>query len=338
MESLRVIQAGAGGFGLSWLEIIKSLDFLDIVAVVDIEQTNRDRAKKLLGDEGIHYFDNHLQAFQSTEADIALIITPPQTHKTLSIDALKNGLHVFLEKPIAQTLQDAKELHQAAKGYSQHVMISQNYRWRPEIQAIKKAVDDQIAGPIEYVEWNFRRATNFGGWRDQYKEIVIEDMSIHHFDLMRYILGKDASTVYAKSMRPSWSWFQGNPTASVTMSFEEVLVHYFASWVTTGPETSWNGEIKLYGKNGLIELSGDRPYVTAGDGAKRPLPLVDMAYTDREFSIYEMVSAIQENRRPATDLEDNLKSFGIVGAALESVKLSHEIKVADILSEKESVK
>lgn len=338
MKSLRVIQVGAGGFGLSWLEILQKLDFIELVAVVDLEMQNRERAREILKDENIQYFDDHVKAFQSTKADIALIITPPQTHKRLSIDALKHGLHVFLEKPIAQTIEDAKELYEASKQYSQFIMISQNYRWRPEIQALKKAVDDQLAGPIEYVEWDFRRATNFGGWRDQYEEIVIEDMSIHHFDLMRYLLGKEAQTVYAKTMKPSWSWFQGNPTASVSMTFEKVLVHYFASWVTSGPETTWNGEIKLYGKNGLIELTEDRPYFVQPDGTKKPLPLAEMTYTDREYSIYEMVSAIQENRRPATDLEDNLHSFGIVGAALQSAKYSSETKVADILSEKESIK
>src|SRR5690606_18211388 len=98
-----------------------------------------------------------------------------------------------------------------AKQFSSHVMISQNYRYRPEIQSIKNAVEQGKVGPVEYVEWNFRRATKFGGWRDQYQEIIIEDMSIHHFDLLRYILGKNASSVFAKSMRPSWSWFNGNP-------------------------------------------------------------------------------------------------------------------------------
>lgn len=331
MEKLKAIQVGAGGFGSSWTEILDQFEDVELVAVVDVMPENLENVKKIIKNNRTEFFTNHLEAFEKVKADIAVIITPPQTHKKLALDALEHDLNVFMEKPIAHTFEDAMELLEKSREYQKFVMISQNYRWRPEIAAVKKAVDEGLVGEIEYVEWDFRRATKFGGWRDQYSEILIEDMSIHHFDLLRHILSLEPTTVFAKSMRPSWSWFNGNGVASAIMKFDNVLVNYFGSWVTRGRETSWNGEIKLVGKKGVIELINDKPLARLENGTTIELDLVSLEYEDREYSIFEMVNAIKENRKPITELADNINSFAIVGASLESIKQSKEIVIQDFL-------
>jgi predicted dehydrogenase len=328
LKPIKVIQVGVGGFGQSWLTILRNFKEVELIAVCDLLDKNLEEAKLLLGDAPVAYYNNYLDAFQNEEADAAVIVTPPQTHKSIAIDALEAGLYVFLEKPITQNYQDALELVAESKRFNKFIMISQNYRWRPEIEAVRQCVQNGGIGPIEYGEWNFRRATVFGGWRDQYKEILIEDMSIHHFDLLRHILGEDSKSIYASSMRPSWSWFGGNPVVSATIKFEnDVLINYFGSWVTRGKETSWNGDFRLVGSKGVIELIDDVPYVTNEEGEVRELAIPEMPYTDRTYSIYEMVQAIRENRKPITHLEDNIKSFAIVGAALESVQKGKEIDI-----------
>ncbi|MBM7570371.1 Gfo/Idh/MocA family protein [Aquibacillus albus] len=327
MEKLNVIQVGVGGFGLSWLEILRDFDQIDLVGVVDLDEKNLEKASERLVSSSVSFYQNHLQAFRELEADIAVIVTPPQTHKKLAIDALEAGMYVFMEKPITQEYKDAVALLEISRSYEKFVMISQNYRWRPEIEAIRQAVQNGEIGTVEYGEWNFRRATKFGGWRDQYNEILIEDMSIHHFDMLRHILRKDPTSIYAKSMRPSWSWFGGNPVASAIITFDDdVFINYFGSWVTQGKETSWNGEVRLVGSKGMIELSDDLPTITVGGEAPERLELPDMPFTDREYSIYELVQAIRENRKPITSIEDNIKSFSMVGTALESIEQGKELR------------
>ncbi|WP_077624535.1 Gfo/Idh/MocA family protein [Sediminibacillus massiliensis] len=331
MEKIKVIQIGVGGFGQSWLEILRDYQQIEIVAVVDIFKQNLETAKSLLNNQSISFYQDHKQALQEKNADAAIIITPPQTHKSLAIDALEAGLFVFMEKPITKEVDDAFELYEQSKKYSKFIMISQNYRWRPEIEALRKCVREGSIGTIEYGEWNFRRATKFGGWRDQYNEILIEDMSIHHFDLMRHILGKEAKSIYAKSMRPSWSWFGGNPVVSATIDFDgDTLINYFGSWVTRGKETSWNGELKLVGSKGMVELTDDIPKITLADGTIRELKLAELPYEDRAYSIFEMVQSIRQNRKPVTHIGDNLKSFAMIGGALNSIKEGKEISIKKI--------
>ncbi|WP_299088445.1 Gfo/Idh/MocA family oxidoreductase [uncultured Metabacillus sp.] len=332
MNKLKVIQIGVGGFGQSWLTILKEFAEIELVAIVDVDTINIQNAKNVLNDKSVQTFQNHLDAFEQVPADIAIIITPPQTHKQLALDALEAGMYVFMEKPITHTFEEAIELANQAKQYEKFIMISQNYRWRPEIEAIKNCIQEGTIGVVEYGEWNFRRATKFGGWRDQYSEILIEDMSIHHFDLLRHILGKEPSSIFAKSMKPSWSWFGGNGVASAIINFDNTLINYFGSWVTRGKETSWNGEVRLVGSKGIVELIDDVPMITLEDGITTELELPNMRYTDREFSIYEMIQAIKENRKPITHLEDNLKSFAIVGGALQSIKKGEEVTIFESIT------
>jgi predicted dehydrogenase len=329
MQKIKVIQIGVGGFGQSWLTILRDLEDIELVAVVDVVDKNLEDARKILMENQVSYYHNYIEAFENEKADAVVIVTPPQTHKSIALSALEAGLYVFMEKPITQDFQEALELYQESKKFNKFVMISQNYRWRPEIEAVRQCVESGKIGAVEYGEWNFRRATVFGGWRDKYKEILIEDMSIHHFDLLRHILGKDATSIYASSLKPTWSWFEGKAVVSATIKFEdEILINYFGSWVTRGKETSWNGEFRLVGSKGVIELIDDVPYVTDETGNVKVLPVPEMKYTDRTYSIYEMVRAINEKRLPITHLEDNLKSFSIVGGALNSVKKGQAVDIA----------
>ncbi|ULT59355.1 Gfo/Idh/MocA family oxidoreductase [Neobacillus drentensis] len=331
MDKLKAIQVGTGGFGSSWLEILDKFQEIELVAVVDVNPENLENAKQFIQNNSPQYYTDHIEAFAKSKADIAVIVTPPQTHKKLALDALAYDLYVFMEKPIAQKFEDAKELLEKSGTYKKFIMISQNYRWRPEIQAVKKALDENVIGKVEYVEWNFRRATKFGGWRDQYSEILIEDMSIHHFDLMRYLLGVNPSTVFAKSLKPSWSWFNGNSAASLILSFEDILINYFGSWVTRGKETPWNGDFKLVGERGVIELNDNCPTITLENSETKQLELEEMEFEDRAYSIFEMVQAIKQGRIPSTVLSDNIQSFALVGAALQSIQQNKEIDVQEML-------
>jgi len=76
---------------------------------------------------------------------------------------------------------------------------------------------------------------------------LLEDMSIHHFDILRFVLGKEALAVRMTSSNPSWSPFKSGAVASGELHFaQEVLVQYFGSWVSRGHRTSWNGTIRLF--------------------------------------------------------------------------------------------
>jgi predicted dehydrogenase len=332
MDQLKVIQIGAGGFGQSWLKVIMDYPQTKLVGIVDIMQENLDAAQQITDLSPSKLYRDPDMALKEIDADLVLIVTPPKTHKGLAVKALQAGFHVLMEKPITHTMEEAKELIEVSRNIDKKIAVSQNYRWRAPILTAKKLLSEQVIGQIGYMEYEFRKAMKFGGWRDNYSEILLEDMSIHHFDIMRFLLESEPTEVYAKSFRPSWSWFSGNPSASLSIDFEnDVQVSYFGSWVSRGKETTWNGDIRIVGEKGAIEVIDDEVTVYLIDDkdevTSESIQLVDVSFDDRTSSLDNMVHSILTNTTPATSVEDNIRSFQLTCATIESAQSGETVQI-----------
>lgn len=334
MDKMRVLQIGAGSFGQGWLQIVRDYPETELTGVVDVLKENLAMAGQITGLSEEYLFNDLNKAFKEVEADMVLIVTPQQTHKELAIKALESGLHVMMEKPMTHAYEEAIQLLEATRNYTQKVMVSQNYRWRAPIQTVKKLLCEGKIGKVGYMEYAFRKAYKIGGWRDHRPEILLEDMSIHHFDIIRYLLEKEPADIFAQSFQPPWSWFKGKPCATAVFRFrDDIHVNYFGSWVSRGHQTSWIGDIRIVGSKGAIELINDEVHILLGEDLEIkehiPVELVELPYNDRAMSLNEMISSIRENRMPLTSVEDNIHSFEMTCAAIESAQSGANICFAD---------
>ena len=85
---------------------------------------------------------------------------------------------------------------------------------------------------------------------------LILDMSIHHFDLARYMTGLDPVSVYAHEFNPHGSWTQGDDAASCIFEMTNgVIFTYRGSWCAEGCPTSWNGDWRFVGDRGTSMLT-----------------------------------------------------------------------------------
>ncbi|WP_028611675.1 Gfo/Idh/MocA family protein [Paenibacillus harenae] len=325
MNKAKIIQIGTGLHGF-----ILSTEEVELAAIVDMNADNLEKAQHLLGDKPIPAYSDYNKALQETKADIAVVVTPPGTHKKIMKDMLKAGLHVILEKPISMDWNESVEMADIADKSGKYVMISQNYRWNNVIQAVKAAVDSNVIGRIEEVEWLFARnhtaTSSFVVWRKQMEEMFLKEMCVHHFDLMRYLLGANAVSIYAESSNPSWNFLDSNGAVSAIIRFEQgVMVHYYGSFINRGTETPWHGYFRLIGSEGAIESYDDTPCIVKLDGSKQLIPLADMARTGLKFSLFDMLHSVREGRKPITHIGDNLHSWEIVCRAVDSIKAERRI-------------
>jgi predicted dehydrogenase len=185
-------------------------------------------------------------------------------------------------------------------------------------------------GRISAVSVEFHKGPHFGGFREAMPYPLIIDMSIHHFDLMRYLIGSDAVSVYGRSWNPAWSWFKGDASASVMVAFENgVTASYNGSWCATGRETSWNGNWRFDCENGVVTMVDDTVYIQRWIGAQgfnnlytevEPVPYIELSRMGQAHLLYEFYEAVKHGIPPATTCQDNLKSLSIVFGAVESFK------------------
>src|SRR5207247_4890068 len=116
-------------------------------------------------------------------------------------------------------------------------------------------------GGVASVSVQFFKGPHFGGFREEMPYPLIIDMAIHHFDMMRFFLGRDATSVYGRSWNPPWSWYRGDASAAVTLKFGgDVVVSYNGSWCSVGMETPWNANWRFECENGVLVFQDDQVY------------------------------------------------------------------------------
>jgi len=324
--SLRLVQVGVGGFGRSWLDLVNEAEGCLIAGIVDINDDAVKAAHEKLGIGGARSFGTLERAMESVQCDAALIVTPPAVHAEQAITAMEHGKHVLIEKPLADSMEAARKMVACAKANGVVLMVSQNYRYRPAARAARKVIADGGIGRLGCVGVQFHKAPPFeGSFRLRMEHPLLVDMSIHHFDLVRYLTGADPVAVYARSFRPEWSWFDHDPAVAAVFEMTDgVVVDYFGSWVSRGRETTWDADWRLQGPEGALIWRDDRITLARPDD-ELPVPPATMALSDRRYSLNEFIRCASSGSEPETSGADNLKTLSMVFGALESIKTGQRV-------------
>lgn len=329
---MRVIQVGLGGFGQSWVKVAQATPGIELVAAVDPSPAARNRAVGALSLDAAMLFADLNQALATVAADAVLVITPPETHHAVATTALQAGKHVLLEKPLATTIADARDLIQTADTVNRTLMVSQNYRYRPGTVAARQAVAAGLLGDLTAVRVRCLRDTRHLWPADNFRYAMrhpfVLDMSIHHADLLRAITGQEVAAIYAQGWRVPDSPYQHDPAVAATMTLSGgATVLYEGDWATRAPETSWNGEWELIGERGRLTWTGSATDVMASTlvlqlhgEEPRELPLPELALTDRAASLALFAEAVLTGREPETSARDNIRSLAIVLGCVASIE------------------
>ncbi len=165
------------------------------------------------------------------------------------------------------------------------------------------------------------------------EHLLLADMSIHHFDLMRYVLGAEPVRIYARTWNPKWSWSQGDVASAVVIEMKnKATVVYDANWVATERQTTWNGEWVFQFARGRVALRDDVVYTARIGKEEKPVRMAAMPCQNQEYSFLEFRRAIKENRQPETSGKDNLASLATVFAAIESSKRGRSVELRKFLA------
>ncbi len=327
---MKVVQVGIGGMGNAWLQTVFASQQVEFAGFVEVSDEVIEAQVARYGLDRAMIFPTLKEALEALQPDGVIDVTPPQFHRDISILALEMGIPVLSEKPLAPTLAEAREIVAAAERTGVLHMVAQNYRYSPVIQALKLALDPAIMGEIGAVSVEFFKGPHFSGFREQMPYPLIIDMAIHHFDLMRFLLGANAVSVFGRSWNPAWSWFRGDASASAVIDFTGgVTVSYDGSWCATGRETPWNGSWRFDCANGVVTLVDDQVWVyPRGEGqTARQLAPVTMPYAAQAYLLHEFYMAVTTGSVPATTCQDNLHSLSIVHRLVESFETGQVVRL-----------
>ncbi|WBQ03206.1 Gfo/Idh/MocA family protein [Kribbella sp. CA-293567] len=327
MDRLRLLQVGAGAMGRAWLDTIARNSDVELVGLVDLDLDLAHRVNEEQQGAPVPVAASLSELTELTGAEAVVNVTVPAAHNPVNEEALRAGLPVLCEKPIAPTVAEAQYIARVAEETGQLLMISQSRRYLNQFTALCETA--AALGPISVVSCEFAKAPHFGGFREEMAFPLLLDMAIHQFDSARALLGEDPVAVYCESYNPGWSWFAGDAAASAIFEFPGGARFVFnGSWVSPGLETPWHSRWRVGAERGTVLWDGENAPET-GD----PRRSVEVGDAPQEIagSLAEFVRCVRTGAASSTPASSNVHSLAMVEAAVRSGTAKRRVELAEIL-------
>jgi len=335
VPEFRAIVCGAGGISGAWFPPLRD-EKVEVAAVVDLV---KERAEKRIAEFKLRCpaLADLEKALREVRADFLVDLTVPEAHGEVTCKALRAGLHVVGEKPMAASMAEARRMVRTSEAAGRLYMVSQSRRWNALHDSLARTVAAGRVGRLTTMNCDFYLGAHFGGFRDRMDSPLILDMSIHHFDMARMIGGQDPLRVYAEEFNPRGSWYRGDAAANALFEMtDRVRFAYRGSWCAEGCPTSWNGDWRIIGDRGTLLYDHDQPprgEIVAGDAGfhrpRKPVKIVrsPLKHGGMRGALREMLAYLRTRRKPQCECHDNIKSLAMVFAAIESSHTGKRVAV-----------
>lgn len=184
MSTLRVLVVGCGNMGASHAMAYKTIGGFDICGIVSTGNSKVVLNERLGG--GYPLFDDYVTALEETRPDAVCISTYPDTHESFAIMAFEQGCHVFIEKPIADTVEGAKRVMEAAQKANKKLVVGYILRHHPSWAKFVE-IAQEMGKPL-VMRMNLNQQSHGTMWtvhRNLMKSLSpIVDCGVHYIDVM----------------------------------------------------------------------------------------------------------------------------------------------------------
>jgi myo-inositol 2-dehydrogenase/D-chiro-inositol 1-dehydrogenase len=267
-----------------------------------------------------------------------VICTPTDTHADLIEQFTTAGKAVFCEKPVDLSADRVKACLNAVKANNGCVMVGFNRRFDPDFMAVKAAIDEGRLGTVEMVTITSRDPgappaayiTRSGG--------IFRDMTIHDFDMARWLLGEEVDSVQAAASVLT------DPAIGALGDFDSVNV--ILRTASGKQAIITNTRRATYGYDQRIEVLGSKAMAYAENLGESRVVIADAAgfhaapllnfFMTRYVAAYAneiaaFIDSVTKGSTPPTTTHDGLMALVLAEAALKSVAEGRSVKVAELL-------
>jgi UDP-N-acetylglucosamine 3-dehydrogenase len=298
-QVLRVGVVGVGVMGCNHARVLSELSAVQLIGVADPDRKQADFVGRTLGCRTVP----DVASLIALGVDAIAIAAPTHLHREIALTCIRHGIHVMVEKPIASSPEEGREIIAAARRAGVQLMVGHVERFNPAVQAIKEAVRNEeiLSIAITRVGPFPPRMSNVG---------VVIDLAVHDIDLISWFTGSDIVEVQpqlssAKAEREDIALLQFRTASGV-------LAHINTNWLTPF-------------KARTVHVATKRKYVI-GDLLTRQVTECfgfqpDGSYSMRHLSVghaeplraelLAFLSCIRQGSRPAVTGEEGVASLEI---------------------------
>ena len=272
------------------------------------------------------------------DVDAVVICTPTTTHADLIEQFARAGKAIFCEKPIDLNVGRVRDCLKVVAETRAKLMVGFNRRFDPHFAAVRAAIDAGKIGAVEQVVITSRDPGAPPAAYIKQSGGIFRDMTIHDFDMARFLLGEEVETVMAVAavlVDPEIGKLGDSDSVSLiltTKTGKQCLISN-SRRATYG----YDQRIEVHGSKGVVSAENQRPVsieIANGDGYTRP-PLHDFfmtRYTEAYAAeIAGFIASITQDAAISPDGTDGMIALVLAEAALKSVAEGRAVKVSEIL-------
>lgn len=322
---IRFAIVGCGHIANKHIEAIQQSEQAMLAAVCD---TNAERLEQYMSKSGAAgYLSIEDMLERQPDIQVVCICTPSGLHAALAVKAAQAGKHLVIEKPLSLTLEDGDAIAAAVEAAGVKAAVVHPNRYRPAIQRLKQALEQNKFGKISHVNatvrWNRGQAYyDQAPWRGT-KAMdggVLMNQAIHSIDLLQWLFGR---VVQVKAMVDTRIRnIEAEDVAVATLRFESGALGVVEA-ATTIYEKNLEESISVFGENGYAIIGGATAnWIKQWKCQSMSEDEINELIRDVEADPYgvsghteiieDMIVAIRDNREPAVTVQDGKDAVKLV--------------------------
>lgn len=272
------------------------------------------------------------------EIDAVLICSSTDTHAPISLEAIAAGKHIFCEKPIDHDLDKIKEVVKALEGKNLKYQVGFNRRFDHNFESARRAVAEGKIGDPHIIKITSRDPEPPNPSYIKVSGGMFLDMTIHDFDMARYLSGSDVEEVYVQSavlVDPAIGEQGDVDTAVITMKMENGALAVIDN--SRKAAYGYDQRAEVFGSGGMVFTANDTnstAVIANGNGLTGEKPLYFFLERYMQSFADEMkqfIAAVEQDAPTPVTVEDGLKAVLIGLAAKKSVEEHRPVKLSEII-------
>ena len=334
MNKIRTLIIGLGRIGKIHLGNLQAIDEVEIVGICD----PTDEAKVFSNKAGLTFYQKDFtDVAGEVQADAIVICSPTDTHANYVSIAAKKGIDVFCEKPLDLSLEKVKQVLKTVNESKIKLMLGFNRRFDSEFQSVKEKIVNGHIGDIHTIKITSRDPSpppinyikSSGG--------MFLDMTIHDFDMIRYLTNKKIVEVYAKGdalVNPEIAKAGDIDTAIINLTFEDGSMAVIDN--CRKAVYGYDQRVEVFGSKGMVQSKNkfDKYTLTYSEnGVTSALP--QHFFLERYADAYKkeinhFIDCIRHKKTPEVSGFDGLMSLVLGLCAKESLNCNKPVLVSEI--------
>lgn len=320
---IRAAVIGVGSMGKNHARVYNELEDVALVAVSDPDS---EAGEKVASRYKSDYYGDHHDMLANEKLDLVSVAVPTKLHHAVAVDVVKQGLHLLLEKPIADTVARAEDILKRSADKGIKLMVGHVERFNPAVVELKRRLDAGELGKIFQIH-----GRRLGPFPHRVRDVgVVIDLATHDLDVMCYLTESEVVRVYAETEQKIHTHHEDS--LSGLLRFANGVVGVLdVNWLTptkvrelyvTGERGMFvvdylTQDLYLY-ENEYIDSAWDRLGMLKGVGEGNMIKVRIRKKEPLYIELQSFVDAIVHDGQPQVSGADGIRSLALAQAMVKS--------------------